>query len=231
VRRESEGERRGIYFKVLIVGLLSVAYKLRRRALEDYSVAERRAMWPAAIELPQALLDNCRMITDRYKMLELIPKEGICAEVGIDQCDFSAKILETTDPLELHLIDISERSVSKARERFSTQMVSGKVKTHCGDSSTILKQLPISLDWIYIDGDHTYEGAKKDLEAAESKLKPGGLIALNDYVFFGVSDFCKYGVIEAVNEFRIDRRFEMIYFALQGRMYCDVVLRRETATR
>jgi hypothetical protein len=51
-----------------------------------------------------------------------------------------------------------------------------------------------SLDFIYIDATHDYEGVKADLAAWWPKLKPGGIMAGHDY-----ADDC--GVPRAVNEF------------------------------
>lgn len=36
------------------------------------------------------------------------------------------------------------------------------------------------LDFLFIDGDHTYEGAKQDFNRYRSFVRPGGLIALHD---------------------------------------------------
>jgi predicted O-methyltransferase YrrM len=38
------------------------------------------------------------------------------------------------------------------------------------------------LDYLFIDGDHTYEGVKKDLELYAPMVRPGGVIALHDIV-------------------------------------------------
>jgi len=48
-------------------------------------------------------------------------------------------------------------------------------------SSTFYESLTEKLDWIYIDGDHSYEGAYYDFEMALSVVKPGGIIIGDDY--------------------------------------------------
>ena len=56
---------------------------------------------------------------------------------------------------------------------------------------------PSSLDWIYIDGDHTYDAARADLDAAMRVVKPGGLICADDY---RLGKWWGDGVVRAVNE-------------------------------
>jgi predicted O-methyltransferase YrrM len=51
-----------------------------------------------------------------------------------------------------------------------------------------------SLDYIFIDGDHSYEGALRDCELFFSKIKNGGIFAGHDWSFAGVQ--------KAVNEFK-----------------------------
>ena len=56
-----------------------------------------------------------------------------------------------------------------------------------------------SLDLVFIDGDHTYEGCKADISNYYAKVKPGGFIAGHDYE----NDEFKFGqmVKRAVDEF------------------------------
>lgn len=191
------------------------------------SMSSRRERWPFAEKLEHKHIKNCRLVEDRIKMLELIPKGGVCAEIGILKGDYSRYILDTVKPMNLHLVDINPKSIKVARKRFEDEITQNLVEVHQEDSSTYLESVPDeTFDWIYIDGDHSYEGVKKDLEAAHSKIKPDGLISLNDYIFFGSSDLTKYGIIEATNEFCVKYDYELVHFALHGRMYNDVTIRR-----
>ncbi len=57
-------------------------------------------------------------------------------------------------------------------------------------------------DWIYIDGDHSYEAVKLDLHNWFSKLKNGGIMSGHDWdVDPQMSEFNMFGVQRAVIEF------------------------------
>lgn len=62
------------------------------------------------------------------------------------------------------------------------------------------KHKDVELDWIYIDGDHSYEGCLRDLENALQVVKQGGLILGDDYGWPNAKWF-KPGVTKAVDEF------------------------------
>ena len=64
------------------------------------------------------------------------------------------------------------------------------------------------LDWIYIDGDHSFEGCYTDLKYALEVVKPSGLIIGDDYVWPGAK-WGKNGVTEAVNKFKDENNFKL----------------------
>lgn len=55
-----------------------------------------------------------------------------------------------------------------------------------------------SLDFVFIDADHTYEGVRADIQAWARKVRPGGIVAGHDY---GTEhEGTSYGVTRAVDE-------------------------------
>lgn len=75
-----------------------------------------------------------------------------------------------------------------------------------GDSSTLMSELEDTYDYIYIDGDHTYEGVKKDLWEAPRLLNEDGVIICDDYgnaqsIRDAVADFCTefgFRIVESI---------------------------------
>jgi hypothetical protein len=72
----------------------------------------------------------------------------------------------------------------------------GRSKLVRSDSNYLINNVEDnSLDFVFIDGDHSYEGVKIDIENSFSKVKSGGLISGDDYgliptVDLAVKEFC-----------------------------------------
>lgn len=98
------------------------------------------------------------------------------------------------------LISIDMRNYPDTHKRIKDAGHGDRLELVMGDSSEKLRELRgQEFDWIYIDGDHTYEGAKKDILAALPLLSDRGVIVMDDY-FAGDDEFGVYGVIQAVDE-------------------------------
>jgi len=71
-----------------------------------------------------------------------------------------------------------------------------------GDSVEMLEHIvDNSLSMVYIDADHSYEGVKRDIEAAYPKVVSGGILAFHDFLS------PDYEVEKAVKEFLINNGY------------------------
>lgn len=64
-------------------------------------------------------------------------------------------------------------------KRFKDNLIVKKIKLKSNEAVTQFKDN--SIDFIYIDGCHTYESVKQDLQLYVPKIKVGGIIAGHDY--------------------------------------------------
>lgn len=208
-----------------------------RERLSDRIVRDRRRLaggilpteggwFDPAPRLHQQHVDGCVVLADRETMIRgHLPKEGLVAEIGSLYGDNARTILEGTRPRELHLVD-RDFSVLR-RETVASGLDSGVVKLHENDSATALASFPDEyFDWIYIDGDHSYEGVKRDIDQAVRKVKRDGLLVFNDYIAFSHNELMGYGIVRAVNELCVDDGWAFRYFAFELNMYCDVAIGR-----
>jgi hypothetical protein len=198
--------------------------------------------------LPAHLLSNARILPKRDDILPLLPKGGVFVEVGVALGDYSKQILRVCEPdlfigLDIFTIHESKMIWGKPvaevmggkthgefyRDRFKTEIETGRMQVMEGDSSKSLAKLDdASIDIAYLDADHTYDFVRNELALLNRKVNQTGWIILNDYTMGNIKfgGFKRFGVIQAAHEFMMAEGWEMIYLALHPNMYCDVALRR-----
>lgn len=144
------------------------------------------------------------------------------AEVGVFKGEMSAQLL--LGHLGLHLImadrwqqfpgdfadpDFYTRPQSffdeaKATALNATDFASDRRRVIAKKSVDAAKEVEDgSLDFVFIDADHSYEGCKADIEAWLPKLRPGGLLCGHDYER---PKYPREGVKQAVDEFASAKR-------------------------
>jgi Methyltransferase domain len=152
---------------------------------------------------------------DRSALLAMLPKRAVGAEVGVWKGDFSARLLRRTKPTELHLIDPWTHTEAEGYEKAAfarrdademDAMYRDVRKRFDGRKNVVLHRLSSldavaelgSLDFAYIDGDHTYDAVLADLNAYWPLIRPGGCIAGDDY---DIKGWWENGVTRAVEAF------------------------------
>lgn len=182
-------------------------------------------------------LEQCKLLPQRFHLLDKLPKKGVGAEIGVLGGDWSDKLIRFTQPEKLVLIDTFCSNDYPHLKRFTKkthlnyihkrfESVDG-IDINQGLSWDCMAKYPDNFfDWIYVDAAHNYDAVKKDLNQAKRTLKQNGVIIMNDYIMF--DHFMKedYGVVTATNEFLIENDFEMLYFALHPNMFCDVMIKK-----
>jgi hypothetical protein len=130
-------------------------------------------------------------------------------------------ILDTVQPHELHLVDVTfalcRRDVldhpAVRRHEMTTVAYLG------GPDAP-------EFDWIYVDADHGYEAVVADIAAAKHRVKPGGLLVFNDFARIVRPGFGVFGVHQAVCEFAASEGWAVAYLSLNGEALYDIALRR-----
>ena len=157
---------------------------------------------------------------NRRRILDCVTRGGVCVEIGVWRGTFSRQILDIVNPLHLALIDpwqhfeddgktdaFSGRTENARFEdiykevcdQFHHEVETGQVSIMRELSDTAISQFEDqTIDFAYVDGDHSYDGVRADLAALFPKMKDEGIIAFDDYHRFG---WWGDGVLRAIHEF------------------------------
>ena len=211
-------------------------YKLQGTSIEtipeltdlyrEYYLAEEHYRQSVNDAIPRTPLFNkhlqgAELLTSRKALLRRLPVNGIAAELGVANGDFSSSILSVNSPSKLHLIDIwgSQRynnSLYKnVLQKFNTEISKGKMEIHRKLSTEAVEDFEDNyFDWLYIDTSHCYKGTKAELELYASKVKTGGVIAGHDYMMGNWTKQYRYGVMEAVHEFCVNAGWRIKFLTM-----------------
>lgn len=153
------------------------------------------------------------MMLNRPSLLTLKGRTNLVGcEVGVSEGINAHGILNELNIKKLYLVDCYtiftikspgcetsqadiDRDKAKARERLAPWESKLTWLEKMSDEVTAEDIPPGSLDFVYIDGGHSYETVKRDLELFYHKVKMGGLFAGHDFDNPGT------GVRQAVEEF------------------------------
>jgi hypothetical protein len=119
-------------------------------------------------------------------------------EIGVFKGEFSKFVFNEIEPSELHLVDLFEGQMCSGdkdgnniiwtdlNQEYNKLILyfnnDKNVFLHKGFSYDILSKFDNEyFDMVYIDGDHSYECVKNDLDIAFDKVKSGGYICGHDY--------------------------------------------------
>lgn len=134
----------------------------------------------------------------------------IFAEIGVWTGTFSSRVLREVNVREVHLVDpwvYNKKLVTTSLpnhpyclnvsfDRANSQehldeihtavvaLFSSDLRVHIHRQTSIKTAIQFSdeyFDWVYIDGDHSYEEVMRDLSAWSAKIKHGGFISGDDY--------------------------------------------------
>lgn len=127
-----------------------------------------------------------------------LPPNPTVVNIGAGSGTSGLAFLESRDDLRLHTIDIQfeDSPLGCITAELREVQRAGYLSRYfygTGDSKRIGVQWPVPVDCVFIDGDHSYLGAKSDILAWLPNIKSGGIMAVHD---FGKREVYKNGPID-----------------------------------
>lgn len=200
---------------------------------------------PHPVSLTEDCLKDAKLYGSRADSIKSWRKHTRIAELGVAAGWFTRQVLEVVQPalfdaydtFRLHEIPMlwgqesskileNKTHLDYYQEKFKGHVEEGTLRTFKGDSSTELSKRENEFyDLIYIDGNHSYEGVKRDTAAALKTIRTDGMLVFNDYVFYDKTGNM-FGVVPVVNDLCVNHGWRVVYLALQQEMFCDIAITR-----
>ena len=155
------------------------------------------------------------MVQEVKKMFADKPLTGV--EIGVFSGEHAQSILKNLNIKKLYLVDpylsythgvekgYSSKQMNKAFREAITRLkpYQNKVEWIQKTSKDAVTEVPENIDFVYIDGNHTYEFVREDIHLYFPKIKNGGVLGGHDF------DMPWIGLAKAVIEFAAEEGLEV----------------------
>lgn len=156
-------------------------------------------------------------LKNRIELAQLLRQRGFSGwgvEVGVHTGEFSDMLLQHSNLSRLFSVDAwhsDEPGLPIGKTDLEAFKMAADTLWKHGHRSVMIRQKSVdaaklfpdkSLDFVYIDANHTYEAVTSDITAWWPKMKPGGIFAGHDYneispeVRQAVDERCYYEAID-----------------------------------
>lgn len=156
------------------------------------------------------------MLTDRIELAKHFNKLGfkVGAEIGVADGRYSEILCKNIPGLKLYCVDpwlpyednwrsekYQQGAYKRAKERLDNYNVEFIKKISIEASLAFQDKI---LDFVFIDGVHTFDYVMEDIIAWSRKVRKGGIVSGHDYYQFN-----KSGIIQAVNAYVEEHKIDL----------------------
>lgn len=121
-----------------------------------------------------------------YALVRLLEPKNVIelgSYVGASSICMAQALADNARSGLLHCVELEEAHVTLTTDHLAEASLSEQARLYHGNSQdpAVVQSLPRS-ELIFIDGDHTYEGARKDFELYEALLSDEGVMVFHDTI-------------------------------------------------
>ena len=162
------------------------------RYVTDYRAIDAQTIISDIKNFMEALLNHAQQkkeLINRPSLRTLMNKKDLIGvEIGVSDGANAFNMLENLNIKKLYLVDpyknYAQFQKQEEWEKVAHELIDTKYKDKVEwirlSSEEAVSKIPDNLDFVYIDGDHSYEGVKLDTELYYPKVKINGLVAGHD---------------------------------------------------
>jgi SAM-dependent methyltransferase len=144
---------------------------------------------------------------DQFKLYEMAyfaagPVLEVGCGLGKSLAILALAVRDSGSGVPIYSIEIKRLRIRTAKRHLRKLGVRKLVKVLHGDSEQRIRGLDVCFGLVFLDGDHSYRGVRRDLAALDGRVDQGGSVMLHDYFDYRNSDpsFAEYGVVAAAED-------------------------------